>query len=97
MHLGRRAFLMALPRNILTSPTVSIDEGMIMEDLAFIIGRLIGIVVMTIHEYIRFTISRLHRRKPTYTRLRRIRPVRRTFPYTGETQRLNQTHNRPQR
>ena len=62
-----------------------------MEDRVLIIGRLIGIVALTIHDYIRYRLSRIPRIKPKHLRLRRIRRVRQTstFPYTGETQRLN--------
>ncbi len=62
-----------------------------MEDRVLIIGRLIAIVALTIHDYIRYRLSRIPRIKPKQIRLRRIRRARRrsTFPYTGDTQRLN--------
>jgi hypothetical protein len=70
-----------------------------MEDLPLIVGRLIGIVVLTIHDYIRYRVNQLPRRQPRPVQLRRIAraprraryPARwkRSLPYTGETQRLN--------
>src|ERR671932_2184947 len=70
-----------------------------MEDLPLIVGRLIGIVVLTMHDYIRYRVNQMPRRQPKPVQLSRIArapwraryPARwkRSLPYTGETQRLN--------
>ncbi len=70
-----------------------------MQDLPLIIGRLIGIVVLTLHDYLRYRVNRLPRRQPRRVPLRRLPRApgwaryaarrQRTLPYTGETQRLH--------
>ena len=70
-----------------------------MEDLPRILGRLIGIVVLTLHDYIHYRVNHLRRRQPPPLPRRRLpravglarAPARHTraLPYTGATQRLN--------
>ena len=70
-----------------------------MEDLPLIIGRLIGIVVLTLHDYLHYRVNHLRRRQPQPLPRRRLAralgPARararpqRPLPYTGTTQRLN--------
>ena len=71
-----------------------------MEDLHLIIGRLIGIVVLTLHDFIHYRVNYLLRRqsRPVQGRRRALAPWqarsparrKRALPYTGATQRLNE-------
>jgi hypothetical protein len=70
-----------------------------MQDLPLILGRLIGIVVLTLHDYLHYRVNHLRRRQPQPLPRRRLAhaggPARsrarpkRPLPYTGTTQRLN--------
>ena len=70
-----------------------------MEDLMLIVGRFIGIVVLTLHDYLHYRVNHLRRHQPQPLPRRRLaravgsarsraRP-KRPLPYTGATQRLN--------
>jgi hypothetical protein len=69
-----------------------------MEDWGKLSGRLIGIIVLAIHDYVRNAINRRQRGALKRPHIRRLTPLqrraryqaqrRRIQPYTGDTQRL---------
>ncbi len=70
----------------------------VMKDWAEIVAKLIGIVALTIHDYVRYRINLRERARFAPPQLRRLRPVerraryrakwKRLLPYTGATRRL---------